>query len=479
MKIRELIKDIETVKVIGDLDTEISSISADSKKVVDNGLFICLKGENCDGHEYIKEAVSYGARAILCEKECDTTAIQIIVKNARKVFSKICSNFYGNPEKRLKIVGVCGTNGKTTVTFMIAHVLNSYGFNCGIVGTLGIRYNEVIKNVDLTTPDPTDLFSALKEMADSGITVVIMEVSAHASALFKTDAIDFYLGIFTNFTEDHLDYFKTMENYKNAKLRFFNSSRCKYLIANSDDEVGRQIINNNEKVFSFGLENPADAFAVKIKESKDGESFFINIFDTVAEVKLKIFGKFNVCNALASLEACVILGIPADFAVSSINSFNGVDGRLEKIDGNDFSVFIDYAHTPDGLLKSILAVKKLTDKRLICVFGCGGNRDSIKRKEMGKISANNADFTIITSDNPRFEEPMSIIKSIEDGVIENGGDFVSIEDRALAIEYALKLAKKGDAVLIAGKGCEKYQEILGVKHPFDDREKVNEILGVK
>lgn len=472
MILQELLNGVDYVDFTGDKFVKVSSITSDSKNIVKNGLFVCLTGENYDGHDYYLEAENFGASAIVTKRKLQTNLPQIIVKDTRKAYSELSANLYQNPEKRLKIVGVTGTNGKTTVTHMIKHILSQYGIKCGIIGTLGAYFcNEHIE-LGLTTPDPPELFSILKKMVDSGIEVVLMEVSAHASALKKVDAIDFYLGIFTNLTQDHLDYFSSMENYKKAKLSFINEKRCKYIISNSDDEVGREILKNNEKALSYGLDNPADVFAIKLKTNKWGESFFINLFDTVEEVNLKIFGKFNIYNALASVEASSILGVPSDFAIKAISSFKGVDGRLEKVNCGKFSAFIDYAHTPDGLEKSIQTVKKLTKNKVICVFGCGGNRDKIKRKIMGAISAKNADFTIITSDNPRFEEPMSIIKEIEKGVMEIGGKFATIENRHSAIEYALNIAGEGDSVLIAGKGSEKYQEILGFKQPFDDKSEV-------
>ncbi|MCQ2400269.1 MAG: UDP-N-acetylmuramoyl-L-alanyl-D-glutamate--2,6-diaminopimelate ligase, partial [Clostridia bacterium] len=327
---------------------------------------------------------------------------------------------------------------------MISHILNGYGIKTGVIGTLGVFYGDVVQEPTLTTPDPPELFKILREMVDDGVKVAVMEVSAHAGALKKIDGIKFQLGVFTNFTRDHLDYFGDMESYKQAKLRFFNNERCENLIVKSDDVLGRGIIKNNEKTVSYGIENPADAFAINLKSTPTGESFVVNLFDKIFNVKLPVCGRFNVYNALASMVACSTLKVPTKFIVENVSSFSGASGRLEKIIGKNFSVFVDYAHTPDGLEKSLTALKEITEGKLICVFGCGGNRDKGKREEMGKVSGNLADFTVITSDNPRFEEPMSIIRNIEKGGLELTEDYVVIENRENAIRYALKMATPSD-----------------------------------
>jgi UDP-N-acetylmuramoyl-L-alanyl-D-glutamate--2,6-diaminopimelate ligase len=316
----------------------------------------------------------------------------------------------------------------------------------------------------------------LNDMLKSGITVVIMEVSAHASKLNKLDAISFFAGVFTNLSLDHLDFFITMENYKNAKLSFLNENRCKYLVVNADDEVGSEILSKAGKVISYGIENPSDVFAINVMPNVNGESFVVNLFDKIYDVNLKVFGKFNVYNALSAMIVCSMLGVPTDKIIEYICTFLGVQGRVERLKLDKKTIFIDYAHTPDGLKQAIDAVKPYATNKLICVFGCGGNRDKEKRKIMGEISANNADFTIITTDNPRFEEPMSIIKEIEKGFNGITDEYVLIEDRRDAIRYALKIANDGDTVLIAGKGGEKYQEVLGIKKPFDDKEIVEEFF---
>ena len=476
MKLSNLIKNVKTKEIIGTTDVEILSLSIDSRDIDKKSLFFCIKGENFDGHDFVLQAKTYGAKAIVCERRLDTSLTQIIVDNVRSTMSYIMANFYNNPQKKLKIIGITGTNGKTTTSYMIKHVLDAYGISAGVIGTLGIKYNDTFLSPSLTTPDPITLFKVLNDMVNAGVTVVIMEVSAHASKLKKLDAITFYAGVFTNLSLDHLDFFITMENYKNAKLAFLNEKRCKYLVVNTDDVVGREILGTTNKVISYGIENPSDVFAINLTPDACGESFVVNLFDKIYDVKLKVFGKFNVYNALSSMIVCSMLGVPTDKIIEYISTFLGVQGRVERLKFDKKTVFIDYAHTPDGLKKAIDAVLPYTVNRLICLFGCGGNRDKEKRKLMGEISAKNADFSIITTDNPRFEEPMAIIKEVEKGFSGITDEYVLIEDRRDAIRYALKIAKDGDTVLIAGKGGEKYQEILGVKKHFDDKEIVEEFF---
>ncbi len=477
MKLNKLLNGIEIINCDNEaLELEVLSVSINSKSVEKNSVFVCLKGENFDGHSFVKEAELRGAIVVICEDDCETVLPKIKVKDCREAYAKICSNFYGSPEKSMKIIGVTGTNGKTSTVFMIAEILNKYGIKTGIIGTLGAYYCGNVVDASLTTPDPSALYKIFADMKESGVQVVVMEVSAHACELKKIAPIEFYVGVFTNLTQDHLDYFKDMENYKKAKLRFLNNSKCKYLVVNSDDLLGRELTINNKKVLTYGIDNPADVFAINIKESKKGTSFVVNLFDDVIKVFSSLYGRFNVYNEMCSMLTACLLGVPTYFAVEVIENFNCISGRLEKIYDDKFMIFIDYAHTPDGLEKSISALKRFSSGRLITLFGCGGNRDKDKRAKMGKISADLSDFSIITSDNPRFEDPMSIIKEIEKGFVGTSAKSVSIENRRSAIEYALSILKKDDVLLIAGKGAERSQEILGVKQPFDDKEVVLELL---
>jgi UDP-N-acetylmuramyl-tripeptide synthetase len=475
MKLKKLISCLKPLEIIGKTDLDIKEIKIDSKKVVQGTLFVCISGKDCDGHNFVKEAERYGAIAIICEKKLNTTLTQIIVKDSRIALSLVSSKFYNNPAKKMKIIGVLGTNGKTTTSHMIYNILKNSGFNCGLIGTIGIYYNQNYIAPELTTPDPLELHKILYDMQESGVQVVVMEVSAHAIYYNKLYGVEFEIGVFTNFSQDHLDFFGNMENYKNTKLKFFENNHCKYIVTNTDDEVGRYISQKYSNVLTYGLENPADIFAIEVKEQNNHFNFVLNLFDCIYSVDLHFKGKHNVYNALGALTSSALVGVDVKKCVLEISNVKGVDGRLECVYSKDFSVYVDYAHTPDGLEKSLLALKK--DKgSLICVFGCGGNRDNNKRAKMGEISGSIADFTVITSDNPRFEEPMSIIKEIEEGVLKSTKKYVMIENRSEAIEYALNIARPLDTVLIAGKGCEKYQEILGIKKPYNDKDTIEEIL---
>jgi UDP-N-acetylmuramoyl-L-alanyl-D-glutamate--2,6-diaminopimelate ligase len=311
-------------------------------------------------------------------------------------------------------------------------------------------------------------------MYKNGIKTVVMEVSAHAIYYEKIKGVKFYGAVFTNFTQDHLDFFGDMESYKQAKMKFFKQNKCKFVVTNSDDLVGVEISKLCRNSLTYGIENPADVFAINIEENKEGASFVINLFDCIYDVNLKLMGKFNVYNSLATASACALLGVKPKDVVDALNNCSCVQGRLEKIYDKEFKVYIDYAHTPDGLKNVLQTLRTATLNRLINVFGCGGNRDKGKRAIMGRISAENADITVITSDNPRYEEPMDIIRDVEKGVLETKKKYISIEDRKEAIFYALDMAKKGDCVIVSGKGSEKYQEVLGIKKLYNDKDTIKE-----
>ena len=479
MKLSELIKDLKYNKIIGAGNPDITDISMDSNAVSKGSLFVCINGGNYDGHDFIRQVKDYGGLAAVVERPLDTSLIQIVVDDARAALSEIAAAFYGHADKKMKLIGVLGTNGKTTTTHLITSILTGAGVKCGLIGTLGVFYGDKFRESSLTTPDPIELHKTLAEMYDSGIEAVIMEVSAHAVYLKKVCGLDFEIGVFTNLTQDHLDFFKDMENYKNAKVSFFKNNFCKYIVSNSDDNVGREIattIKSGGRILTYGIENPADVFAIDINENSTETTFVLNLFDVIYDVKLNLIGRYNVYNALAAATACALYGISPEKVVEGVENLKGVSGRLECVYDGDFSVYVDYAHTPDGLLKSLSTLKSHTENRLICLFGCGGNRDEKKRPIMGRISGEIADFTVLTSDNPRFEEPMDIIWQIEQGIKEKTDAYVIIQERADAIKYALDMAKKGDTILLAGKGCEKYQDVFGIKRPFSDKDSVKDYL---
>ena len=476
MELNKLVKNLDQVKIFGNDKIEVESVVIDSRCVTKGSLFICLKGSDYDGHDFISQAEKYGAVAVLTERKLSTALTQVIVKDCRKAMSIVAAAFYGWASKKMKIIGVTGTNGKTTTAHFIASVLNQAGVKCGVIGTLGTFYGEKFIEPTLTTPDPIFLHKIFDEMYQSGYKTVVMEVSAHASYFEKLSGIDFAVGVFTNLTRDHLDFFGNMDEYKKAKLKFFKEANCKYVVTNTDDDFGEYIAESFKNTITYGVDNPADVFAMEITANGKKTNFIINLFDCVYNLSVNLLGKFNVYNVLAAATTCALLGVKTDVIAKGLSTLKNVSGRLECVADKNYRVFIDYAHTPDGLKKVITALKERTDGRLICVFGCGGNRDGGKRYEMGKISGEQADFTIITTDNPRFEEPMDIISQIEKGVLSVTKNYVIVQDRKDAINYALDFAKDNDLILIAGKGCEDYQEILGIKQPFNDKDIVKELI---
>lgn len=476
MKLESIINGMDVVKVVGNKNKDVSELVIDSNCVTKGSLYVCLVGRDYDGHDFISTAEKYGATAVLCERELESSLTQIVVKDTRKAMSLAAANFYGNKDKKMKLIAVTGTNGKTTTTHFITSVLMRAGIKCGLIGTLGIYFADKYLESSLTTPDPILLHKTLAEMYDCGVEAVVMEVSAHAAYYRKVYGLEFEVAVFTNLTQDHLDFFGNMEEYRRAKLGFFKDNLCKYVVTNSDDNMGIEIMSLCKNTISYGIENPADVFAINVRESKFGTTFVMNLFDRIFNVQLNLIGRFNVYNALAAATTAALLGVSTEKAAEGLTLISGVSGRLECVYSGKFSVYVDYAHTPDGLEKSLCALKNVCPGRLINVFGCGGNRDEKKRRIMGEVSGRLADFTVITTDNPRFEEPMEIIWEIEKGVIEYTLNYVIVQERSEAIRYAFSIADKGDTVLIAGKGAEKYQEVFGIKKLYNDKDTIEEIL---
>lgn len=476
MKLKDLIKELNPEKVIGKTDFSVEDLTCDHSAVSLGSLFIAIKGENRDGRDFAGQAESYGAKAVITETELDVGITQIIVKNARIAMSVAASVFYSHPEREISVIGVTGTNGKTSTAYTVYSVLNAENIKCGFIGTLGVFFGDKEKEATLTTPDPVELFGLLREMVDDGVKVAVMEVSAHAIHYDKIYGIPFKVGVFTNLSQDHLDFFGDMENYAKEKIRFFTEYRPAYSVVNSDDETGREILKKVKNAISYGLYNPADVFAVNVEEGENGLSFVLNLFDKIYDVKAEVFGKFNVYNIMAAAVACTLVGVSVDSVGKRLNDVSTVEGRTEKVYDGAYSVYVDYAHTPDGLENALKSMRKICKGNLISLFGCGGNRDRDKREKMGEISGRLADFTVITSDNPRYEDPMDIIFGIEKGVLSVTEKYVIIQDRRDATEYALSLAGSGDVVLIAGKGAENYQDVLGVKKPYNDKKTVTEII---
>lgn len=478
MELKKLLQYIQVKEIVGNTDIEISGLCADSQKVKKGDLFFCYAGEKHDSHGNIIEITQGGAVAIVCEHKLNSPLTQIIVDNGRAQIAKAARAFYGFADKKLKLVGVTGTNGKTTTTYMLASIFKANGQKTGIIGTLGISYDGKFISPELTTPDPVYLHSVLADMEKAGVEYVFMEVSAHALYYDKICGLQFEAGIFTNCTQDHLDFFDNMKEYSNCKKLLFKDDHCKHAVINSDDKLGVELLSQIPKAVSYGIDNPADVFAVDIRESLNGTSFVINLSDELYEINISLPALHNVYNAMAAAACAKILGVKITEIAKGLNGLKAVSGRLEHVaQFNGAEIFVDFAHTPDGLEKSLKSLKKLCKGKLYCLFGCGGNRDKTKRPIMGAVAARYADFCIITSDNPRFEDPYDIISDIVAGVKQSGKKYVTVTEREVATEYAIRLLSEGDILIVAGKGGEHYQEIMGIKHSYNDNTVIKKIIG--
>lgn len=484
-KLLEALPDAELIYSGEDWDREIENIFTDSRENSSNGLFVCLMGERVDSHTKIAQSAQNGGVAFVVSRVLETSAPQILVKDTREALSLLACAFYGYPAKRMKLVGITGTNGKTTTAHMLASIWNAAGKKTGLIGTLGAKFAGKTVDISLTTPDPLQMQGLLAEMALCGVEYAVMEVSAHALYYKKVAGVEFSACIFTNLTQDHLDFFADMQAYKRAKTGLFSADFCPLAVLNGDDAVGREIgeIRGAEtglKTVYYGIQTPVDCFALLTDENLYGTECIFNINDELCRVRLGMTGRHNVYNALAAAVCAAELGSDAESITTGLNGLDGVPGRLQRVgEYNRASIYVDFAHTPDGLAQSLQSLKKYCKGRLICLFGCGGNRDKSKRKIMGEAAARNADFTILTSDNPRFEDPLDIIGEIEKGHREISARYVIVTERKRAIEYALDMLRRGDVLLVAGKGGERYQEIMGIKYPFNDQDIIEKLLKKK
>ncbi len=475
MRLSKLARRLNEVKIVcrEDWEREIVSLSCYSQEAGKSSLFFCLTGKGGDGHAYAQEAIKRGAVALVVERELPVKVPQLIVKNAREAMSLIACAFYGEPSRDLKVIGITGTNGKTTTAHIIAEILKKAGKRVGTIGTLGISYGDLHVPNDLTTPDPISLQRTLAQMRERGIEYVAMEVSAHALYYNKIAGMCFTACIFTNLTQDHLDFFNDMSDYGNAKKRLFSTHVCPLAIVNGDDGFTKQLTAERKgmKTLVYGLKKEYDVFAEIGRESLISTEFILQAAGERRRVRLSMTGRHNVYNALASSACAQALGVHSRTITAALCEVNGVNGRLEKSgEVNGANIFVDFAHTPDGLEKSLSALKLHCKGRLFCLFGCGGNRDKSKRAVMGEMVAKNADFAILTSDNPRFEDPLDILSEIEKGYKRVSRDYVVVPAREEAIAYAVAKLKRGDILLVAGKGGEEYQEIMGIKYPFKDND---------
>ena len=458
-------------------DIEIKGVAYNSQKVQEGWLFVAIKGFSTDGHKYIPDALAKGATAVIIEDDADTgDAISVRVADSRKALAGVSANWFSHPAKEMKIIGVTGTNGKTTVTSLIKQILEFSGKKVGLIGTNGNMIGDKLLPGERTTPESYELHELFREMADVGTEYVVMEVSSHSLSLSRVYGIEYEVATFTNLTQDHLDFHITMENYFDAKKILFNM--CNKAVINADDEWGAKLLDAISCLkFSYSIDSASDFKAENVRISARGILFdLINNTDTYA-VRLGIPGKFSVYNAMAAAASCMSLGVAADDIFTALTLAQGVKGRAETVYTNtDYTVIIDYAHTPDGLENIISTVREFAQGRVITLFGCGGDRDNTKRPIMGEIAGKLSDFCIITSDNPRTEEPMPIIHQIEEGMKKTDCEYITIENRREAIGYALEIGKSGDCIILAGKGHETYQIIGKEKRHFDEREVIKELL---
>lgn len=481
MNIRELVRPIKHKTIIGKEDVEITGINIDSRKIEKGHLFIAVKGTQTDGHKFIDKAIENGAVAVVCEdipddKKEDVT--YVVVKNSEENVGVIATEFYGNPTENFELVGVTGTNGKTTTATLLYDIFRHFGYKVGLISTVCNYIDGRAIPTDHTTPDPITLNKLMRDMADEGCKYVFMEVSSHAVEQHRIKGLIFAGGIFTNLTRDHLDYHKTVENYLNAKKKFFdNLPKTAFAITNIDDKNGLVMTQNcNAKVKTYSLREMSD-FKGRILETQfEGMTLEFNNREFISQ----FIGKFNAYNLLAVYGATIMLGKNAEETLIALSTLKPVCGRFDTVRSpKGYTAIVDYAHTPDALVNVLNAIKEIISKegKIITVVGAGGNRDKGKRPIMAREAAAMSDRVIITSDNPRFEEPQDIINDMLEGLDESGKNkTISIIDRKEAIRTACMFAQKGDVVLVAGKGHENYQEVKGVKHHFDDKEVLQEIM---
>ncbi|RED65775.1 UDP-N-acetylmuramoyl-L-alanyl-D-glutamate--2,6-diaminopimelate ligase [Cohnella lupini] len=483
MKLIELSQQLLLSRIIGDSTISVQGLEIDSRQVKTGDLFFCLPGHTVDGHDYAPQAVAMGAAALVTTRELPIDVTQIIVPDTRQALAMIADFFYGRPSHKLRPIGITGTNGKTTTTYLIEQIWSDVGVSAGVIGTIETRYGGRSFPMSGTTPDVLELQRIFRSMVEAGTERCVMEVSSHALEQGRVKGCSFRTAVFTNLTQDHLDYHGTMEAYEAAKGLFFsrlgntysdNPTDHTYAVLNGDDEASARFSKlTSSEVLTYGIDNAAHLKASDVIITANGTSFALESFRGNRQVNLRLVGKFNVYNALAALGAALCEGIELDDAIRSLERIEGVPGRVEPVnEGQPYSVIVDYAHTPDSLENVLKTVKELTTGKVICVFGCGGDRDKTKRPIMGRIASEIADRLIVTSDNPRTEDPLAILKDIEAGLKEAGvsPDRYALEpNRRIAIEKAVEMASPGDVVLIAGKGHETYQIIGAVTHDFDDR----------
>ncbi len=464
----------------GDMSVDIDEITSNSREKVEKGLFFCISGARFDAHQFAPQAISNGCAALVVERFLpDISVPQVLVSNSRAAMARMAAAFYGHPARQMKLVGVTGTKGKTTTSYLLKAIMEQAGYSCGLIGTTGNMIGSRKLKSDLTTPDPIELQATLRQMADAGVQVVSMEVSAHAMDMHRLDGLVFEAACYTNLSQDHLDYFHTMERYFEAKKQLFTSGMVRNASFNADEDTTLSMLKDLKIPYiTYGICASADLYARDIEISEDGVRFDLKLRDMHnVTINLKMTGMFNVYNAIAAASLAMILGVSGNDIKVGLESVKGVPGRIEMLPTNTpYKVILDYSHTPDALENILSTVKEFVRKRIIVVFGCGGDRDHGKRPIMGEIGGRMADYSILTSDNPRTEDPYAILASIEEGIKRTKGEYTVIENRRDAIRHALEIGQDGDVIVLAGKGHETYQEVMGVKRPFDEKVVVAELL---
>ena len=474
MKLNELLKGLTVLAATADMDTDITDVCYDSRQTAEGGLFVAIAGAETDGHRFIPMAREKGAACVVCQHAPDGDIPYVVVEDSRRALAVIACNWFDHPSREMTMIGVTGTSGKTTSTYLIKSILEQKaGAKVGLIGTIQNMIGSEVLHTERTTPESFELQKLFRRMSDAGCTHVVMEVSSHAISLERIGGIHFDVAAFTNLTEDHLDFHKTMDAYCEAKAELFR--RCRLAVVNADDSYSDRILAAAAcPVLTTGVHRPADLRGEDLELLAQGIRFTAVSGEERAAVSLPIPGKFTVYNALTVMGIAKQLGISLTDCAAALKTASGVKGRVEVVPtpGKPYSILIDYAHTPDGLENVLSSVKDFCKGRVIAVFGCGGDRDPMKRPIMGHIGVKLSDFAVITSDNPRTEDPMAIIEDILTGVKQEDGEYIVIEDRRAAIRYAMDIGKKDDIIILAGKGHETYQDIGGVKRHLDEREEV-------
>lgn len=477
MILSDLLKDVEIKESSGNIGVRVSGVKINSREVKPGDVFVCIAGFQTDGHSYVEDALSRGAVAIVAQHEIeDTAATTVIVEDTRGAVSKMAAAFYDYPFRKFRLIGVTGTNGKTTTTYLIKSILESCGEKVGLIGTNQNMIGETVIPAHRTTPDSIELMELFAKMADEGVNTVVMEVSSHSLALERVAACEFDIGAYTNITQDHLDFHKTMENYIAAKAILFGM--CKIGVLNRDDDSYEKMLAAcSGETVCYGVDCADGVSASEIEYGMSGVEFTLSYKGKKEHISLAIPGRFSVYNALTAASCCIAAGVSLEKIAAGLRAAHGVKGRIEVVKTDtDYTVIIDYAHTPDGLLNILNTIRGFAKGRIVTLFGCGGDRDKTKRPKMGKIAGELSDFCIVTSDNPRTENPSAIIDDILVGISQTDCAYVVIENRFDAIEFALDNAKPNDIILLAGKGHETYQILKDRTIMFDEREIVMKLV---